>query len=78
MYPDLSYLAHALFGTEPDNWLSIFKTFGFLLALAFLASAVTFYHELKRKARQGIYVPTRVTVADGLAASAYCRRRRTM
>ncbi len=69
MYPDLSYLAHALFGTEPDNWLSIFKTFGFMLAMAFLASAVTFYHELKRKAKAGAYVPTRTTVTEGVAAS---------
>lgn len=69
MYPDLSYFAHALFGTEPDNWLSIFKTFGFLLALAFLASAIVFYHELKRKAESGAYVPSRVTVTDGLPAS---------
>ncbi len=66
MYPDLSYLAHALFGTQPDNWLSIFKTFGFLLALAFLASAIVFYHELKRKARAGVYVPTPVTITEGL------------
>jgi len=66
MYPDLSYLAHALFGTAPDNWLSIFKTFGFMLALAFLASAMVFYHELKRKAQAGIYTPTPVTVTEGL------------
>ena len=69
MYPDLSYFAHALFGTEPDNWLSIFKTFGFLLALAFLASAIVFYQELKRKAQAGAYVPSRVTMTDGLPAS---------
>ena len=23
MYPDLSYLFHAILGTEPDNWLSL-------------------------------------------------------
>ncbi len=69
MYPDLSYLFHALIGTEPDNWLSVFKTFGFFLALAFLASALTYYFELRRKAREGLFQPARVTVVEGLPAS---------
>lgn len=69
MYPDLSYLAHALFGTQPDNWLSIFKTFGFFLAIAFLTSAVVYYIELKRKAREGFFVPTKTTVTEGLPAT---------
>lgn len=69
MYPDLSYLFHALLGTEPDNWLSIFKTFGFFLAIAFLASAVTFAAELRRKAKEGFYQPDRVTVKEGMPAS---------
>jgi phosphatidylglycerol---prolipoprotein diacylglyceryl transferase len=69
MYPDLSYLFHALLGTEPDNWLSIFKTFGFFLAIAFLASAVTFSAELRRKAREGFYQPARTVVKEGLPAS---------
>lgn len=55
MYPDLSYLFHDLLGTAPDNWLSIFKTFGFMLAMAFLASALTFRTELRRKAREGFF-----------------------
>lgn len=69
MYPDLSYLFHALIGTEPDNWLSVFKTFGFFLALAFLASAVTYFVELRRKARTGVFQPSKVTVVEGLPAS---------
>lgn len=69
MYPDLSYLAHALFGTQPDNWLSIFKTFGFFLAIAFLTSAVVFYIEMKRKAREGFYQPTKATVTEGQPAT---------
>ncbi|NNE27907.1 MAG: prolipoprotein diacylglyceryl transferase [Saprospiraceae bacterium] len=40
MYPDLSYFFHDLFGTEVDNWTSIFKTFGVFLALTF---AVAYY-----------------------------------
>ncbi len=69
MYPDLSYIAHALFGTQPDNWLSILKTFGFFLAIAFLVSAVVFYHELKRKARAGLFEPSITTVTEGQPAS---------
>lgn len=69
MYPDLSYLFNALFGTAPDNWLSVFKTFGFFLALAFLASAVTYYVELRRKAREGLFKPSKVTVWEGKPAS---------
>ncbi len=64
MYPDLSYLAHALVGTEPDNWLAIFKTFGFFLAISFLVSAAIYYAELRRKAREGFFQPVRVTVQE--------------
>jgi prolipoprotein diacylglyceryl transferase len=69
MYPDLSYLAHAIFGTQPDNWLSIFKTFGFFLAIAFLTSAMVYYIELKRKAREGFFQPEKATVTEGAPAT---------
>lgn len=54
MYPDLSYLFHDLFGSDPDNWLSVFKTFGVLLILSFLASAYFLRLELKRKEKEGL------------------------
>jgi len=69
MYPDLSYLFHDLFGTAPDNWLSIFKMFGFILAIAFLVSAVVFHSELRRKAGEGIYQPATAQITEGLPAS---------
>ena len=69
MYPDLSYLFHDLIGTQPDNWLSMLKTFGFFLAIAFIVSAMVFHMELKRKARGGHYQPTPVSVTIGLPAS---------
>ncbi len=69
MYPDLSYFAHDLLGTPADNWLSIFKTFGFVLALAFLASAFFYFIELKRKAAEGIFQPVMVKITEGLPAS---------
>jgi phosphatidylglycerol---prolipoprotein diacylglyceryl transferase len=49
MYPDFSYILHDLFGTATDNWASIIKTFGLLLALSFLTSAYFLYLELQRK-----------------------------
>ena len=48
MYPDFSYLFHDLFGTEVDNGASIFKSFGVMLGLAFLACGLLVRSELKR------------------------------
>jgi prolipoprotein diacylglyceryltransferase len=57
MYPDLSYLFSDLLGTEQDNWLSIFKTFGLLLALALLGAGVVLKSELRRRERAGMISP---------------------
>ncbi|HFA48958.1 MAG TPA: hypothetical protein ENJ95_08075 [Bacteroidetes bacterium] len=65
MYPDLSYLFHDLFGTAPDNWTSIFKTFGVVLMFAFLTAAWFFYMELKRRAELGIFEGTKVRAISG-------------
>lgn len=59
MYPDLSYLFHDLFNTPYDNWTSIFKTFGLLLALTFVVAAGVVYLELKRKEEEGILKPVK-------------------
>lgn len=69
MYPDLSYLFHDLLGTTPDNWLSIFKTFGFFMAIAFLVSAMVYRAELARKAQEGYFESITVRVIEGLPAS---------
>lgn len=58
MYPDLSYIISDIFGTQPDNVFAIFKTFGLLLALAFLGSAYILYLEFKRKEAEGIFLPS--------------------
>lgn len=68
MYPDFSYLFHDLLGTTPDNWLTMVKTFGFFLAIAFIASAVVFSKELRRKAKEGVYQPTTMEVTEGKGA----------
>ena len=54
MYPDLSYIIHAITGYGPDNVFSIVKTFGLFLALAFLASGYVLKLELKRKEEEGL------------------------
>lgn len=54
MYPDLSYILHALLGTSPDNWTSIVKTFGLLLVIAILTAAFMLAKELKRKEEEGL------------------------
>ena len=69
MYPDLSYFFHALLGTPPDNALSVFKTFGVFLILAFLASAYVLYLELKRKEAQGLLTGKTEKFTEGLPAT---------
>ncbi|NJO87026.1 MAG: prolipoprotein diacylglyceryl transferase [Lewinella sp.] len=53
MWPDLSYFFHDLFGTARDNWTSVFKTYGLLLLLSFLAAARLLKWELKRRENIG-------------------------
>ena len=69
MYPDLSYFFHDLFGTTPDNWTSIFKTFGLFLVLAILSAAYILFIELKRKEKVGLLKPGTMTVVEGKPAS---------
>ena len=49
MFPDFHYLFNSLFGIDIPG-LSLVKTFGFFVALAFLAGAWVITRELKRKA----------------------------
>ena len=65
MYPDLSYLFHDLLGTARDNWLSVFKTFGFFLLLAFLVAARLLKWELRRRERSGQLRPERTDRVPG-------------
>lgn len=69
MYPDLSYFLHDLLGTNPDNWTSIFKTFGLFLVLAILSAAYALFLELKRKEKQGLLHPVKAKIIEGAPAS---------
>ncbi len=57
MYPDFQYLLEALFHHSMPGWLSIFKTFGFFVALAFIAAARVLTAELQRKEKLGLLLP---------------------
>ena len=67
MYPDLSYILHALIGTEPDNWTSIVKTFGLFLVLAILFAAWLMNKEFIRKEKEGIFKPVKAKMIVGEA-----------
>ncbi len=54
MFPDFRYLVAAL-GIDPPQWLGLFKTFGLLVALSFIAAAATLSLELRRKEREGLF-----------------------
>lgn len=69
MYPDFQYLLQSLLGTEMPEWLSIFKTFGFFVAMAFLAAAWTLKKELKRKEEEGLLHPISVQFETGKPAT---------
>lgn len=69
MYPDLSYFFHDIFGTQPDNWTSIFKTYGLFLGLAILSAAWILYSELKRKAEEGMFEGEEIKVTIGKPAT---------
>lgn len=53
MYPDFHFFFQHVFGIDIPV-LSLLKTFGFLVALAFLAGGYIIYLELKRKEADGI------------------------
>jgi len=65
MYPDFQYLFQSLFGHEMPEWLSLFKTFGFLVAIAFVMAAWATSQELKRKEQQGLLQPEMQTIEEG-------------
>ncbi len=63
MYPDLSYFFHDLLGTQADNWISIFKTFGFMLVLALVSTAFLLKSELVRLEKSGKILPKSITTS---------------
>lgn len=70
-YGNLYALFHDLFGVEGGVWevLKVFQMFGFLMAMAFLGSAIFTYLDLKRKANNNLFTPYKTTVEIGKPAS---------
>lgn len=68
MYPTISYLIHDLFGI---NIPLPIQTFGFFVALAFIAAAYTLSLELKRKEKEGFLsiTKTKILIGKGLSST---------
>jgi phosphatidylglycerol:prolipoprotein diacylglycerol transferase len=65
MYPNLYYAFKDLFGVEWTG-LRFINSFGFFVALAFIAAAVALTSELKRKSKSGLlqYEEAKITVGN--------------
>lgn len=57
MFPDFRYLVYGLTGYFPPEWVGIFKTFGAMVALAFLAATWVMMREMRRKESEGLIQP---------------------
>lgn len=68
MYPNLYYFFKDIFGVEWEG-LKIINSFGFFVALAFIAAAWILTLELKRKQKQGLFVCTEQEIIVGKPAS---------
>ncbi len=68
MYPNLYYVFKDWFGVE-WKWMNILNTFGIMVALSFVAAAVTLYQELKRKEKQNLLHPREEMITFGKPAS---------
>ncbi len=69
MYPDLSYFFHDLLGSDRDNWLSIFKTFGIFLVAAILVAAWILRKDLRRREAIGQLAGQSAIVQTGIGMS---------
>lgn len=68
MYPNLYYLIEDFFGVRL-NGLKLVNSFGFFVAIAFVASGFVLYYELKRKESLGEFTPTEESIIIGASAS---------
>jgi phosphatidylglycerol:prolipoprotein diacylglycerol transferase len=68
MYPNLYYAVKDLFGFDV-KFLHFINSFGFFVALAFIAAAMALTHELKRKESEGLLEAEDETIVVGKIAS---------
>ncbi len=71
MYPDLSYILHALIGTAPDNAASIVKSLGLLMVISFLTASFLLGLELRRKEEEGLLKPLSTTITVGQSVTVF-------
>jgi prolipoprotein diacylglyceryltransferase len=64
MYPTIYHALLDLFGID-WGWTRLLNSFGFFVALAFVAASYTLGAELKRKAEEGFFKPTKRIVVKG-------------
>ncbi len=70
MYPNLYYAFQDLFGvSEKWKFLRFINSFGFFVALSFIAAAVTLAAELRRKSKQGLLQYEEEKIVVGKPAS---------
>jgi len=71
MYPNIYFALKDLFGNLPSwlHWLRFINSFGFFVALSFIAAAVALTKELMRKEREGVLQYTEEMVWVGKPAS---------
>src|SRR5882757_3340118 len=71
MYPNVYFALKDLFGNLPAwlHWLRFINSFGFFVALSFIAAAITLTKELMRKEREGVLHYTEEMVWVGKPAS---------
>jgi phosphatidylglycerol---prolipoprotein diacylglyceryl transferase len=63
MYPGFEYVFERIFQTAVSFFLGTFKTFGFFVALAFLAAACVLKKELRRKE---VNISTHLGISTGV------------
>jgi prolipoprotein diacylglyceryl transferase len=70
MYPNLYYAFRDLFGVD---WpaLRFINSFGFFVAISFIAAAIVLTAELKRKSKEGLLQPTEIQVMVGKPAGLF-------
>ena len=64
MYPTIYHALLDLFGIDL-GWTRLLNSFGFFVAIAFVVASYIWGNELKRKAQEGFFVPTKRTVVKG-------------
>jgi phosphatidylglycerol---prolipoprotein diacylglyceryl transferase len=70
MYPNLYYAFKDLFGVELSG-LKLINSFGFFVALAFIAAAAVLTSELKRKSKDGLLTYKEEKITVGKPATAW-------